>query len=50
VLETYTGTAAAPLCHLDPSRVQRTTATDKDGTIVVRYPMVLAGEGSEPVR
>jgi len=37
VLETYTGTAAAPLCYLDPSRVQRTTATDKGGEIVVRY-------------
>ena len=39
VLETYTGTAAAPQCHLDPSRVQRTAATDKDGEIVVRYRM-----------
>jgi len=37
VLETDTGTAAAPLCHLDPRRVRRTTATNKDGEIVVRY-------------
>jgi cytidylate kinase len=37
MLETYGGPAAAPLCHLDPSRVRRTTATGQDGKIVVRY-------------
>lgn len=37
VLETPTFTASAPVCHLDPGRVQQTAATDEDGEIVVRY-------------
>ncbi|MEU7906285.1 hypothetical protein [Actinoplanes sp. NPDC049118] len=36
-LERYAGTPSAPLCHLDPSRVRRTAATEEDGEIVVRY-------------
>lgn len=35
-LERYNGTPSAPLCHLDPRRVRRTAATEKDGEIVVR--------------
>jgi CMP/dCMP kinase len=37
LLETPTGTAPAPVCHLDPGRVRRTPTTEPDGDIVVRY-------------
>ena len=36
-LERDHGTPSAPLCHVDPRRVRRTTATEEDGEIVVRF-------------